>query len=395
MGRATPIVVIVCLVLAAVGLFTFGVVLGSIKDMGYESHEPINIQGDSQFASIAAQEGWSGNGTHDAPYVIEGYQIQGDSCISISEADSHFVIYSCDLSSGADGSGVYLRQTPNARIESCTIHSVWCGVYLSYTSGVYIYKDTVHDAALGLYLDHCNGGMIDSCQITNNGDIGVQLNQSSFCNVSGSTFEWNANAGIVAYDGSLFLTDNSIFHSQMGVQLVNCSQSGLWDNEISYNQVGTNVLWSGDVHFEANTFSHNSEYGLDFYDAPYNCRVYYNRFFDNGIGNARDNGESNTWDDGYDRGNYWNDYIGSGVYDIPGTAKSVDRYPMQQPYVTSSTTTTTALNTGSSSTVTTTTDTAWIDILGTVSTALQVASVAILVVTAYLFIRRRGSRGHQ
>ncbi len=48
----------------------------------------------------------------------------------------------------------------------------------------------------------------------------------------------------------------------------------------------------------------------------------------NGESNASDEeGTDNSWDDGVSLGNYWGDYDGTGVYTIPGSTGSVDRYP--------------------------------------------------------------------
>ncbi|MFO8109268.1 MAG: hypothetical protein R6U17_01905 [Thermoplasmata archaeon] len=41
----------------------------------YTVRSPIRIDGDSDFASQAAQEGWPGDGSTENPYVIEGYEI--------------------------------------------------------------------------------------------------------------------------------------------------------------------------------------------------------------------------------------------------------------------------------------------------------------------------------
>jgi hypothetical protein len=41
-----------------------------------------------------------------------------------------------------------------------------------------------------------------------------------------------------------------------------------------------------------------------------------------------DNGGNNSWDNGINSGNYWDDYSGTGHYVIPGQANSSDRFPL-------------------------------------------------------------------
>ncbi|MGC8913737.1 MAG: hypothetical protein ACP5LE_07445, partial [Thermoplasmata archaeon] len=42
------------------------------------AHAPIHINGDADFANQTATEGWPGNGSQDNPYVIDGYDIDGN-----------------------------------------------------------------------------------------------------------------------------------------------------------------------------------------------------------------------------------------------------------------------------------------------------------------------------
>jgi parallel beta-helix repeat protein len=53
-----------------------------------------------------------------------------------------------------------------------------------------------------------------------------------------------------------------------------------------------------------------------------------NAIIHNGIGQATDDGSANFWDDGISEGNHWSNYNGSGVYQIDGSAGSVDNYPV-------------------------------------------------------------------
>jgi parallel beta-helix repeat protein len=67
------------------------------------------------------------------------------------------------------------------------------------------------------------------------------------------------------------------------------------------------------------------------YFGIYILRGQNNILYGNGIGEhdatlGQDNGENNVWDNSISEGNYWFDYSGDGVYNLPG---AIDRYPGQ------------------------------------------------------------------
>ena len=113
-------------------------------------------------------------------------------------------------------------------------------------------------------------------------------------------------------------------------------------NTISNNIVSNNLdtgisLRSG---CENNVISENiindNNYGIGLEPGTANNEMYLNCL--NNTFNAVDDGTNNNWDNG-NKGNYWNDYIGTdgdndGIgdtpYDIPGSAGSQDDYPLMK-----------------------------------------------------------------
>ena len=79
------------------------------------------------------------------------------------------------------------------------------------------------------------------------------------------------------------------------------------------------------------TFFNNSGWAIQILSGSENNSFYNNMFIGNHHLNnwyqASDDAVNNQWDDGVSMGNFWGDYIGVGVYNIPGSAGSVDRYP--------------------------------------------------------------------
>jgi len=104
----------------------------------------------------------------------------------------------------------------------------------------------------------------------------------------------------------------------------------LSDNTANGNAVNGFYLekWLyGDSTLTDNTATGNSEYGVLLGPNSSGDVIFLNVIGPNGVANARDRGSANKWDDDVSLGNYWSDYNGTGVYPIPGTAGSVDRFP--------------------------------------------------------------------
>jgi len=124
---------------------------------------------------------------------------------------------------------------------------------------------------------------------------------------------------IAGTGGMVTIENNSVANSgDDGIYLIRAKNSILVNNNISTNGYGIRL------------------------DSSLNNLIYHNNFKNNHKYNAYDNGESNSWDDGYPSGgNYWEDYNGEDVdndgigdtpYNISGTAGAQDQYPLMEPW---------------------------------------------------------------
>ncbi len=74
-----------------IGLIGFGGIR-NVKAQ-YVPHDPIRINSNAEFASMAGFEGWAGDGSPENPYIIEGYDINGSGygyCIYIGNTTMFF-----------------------------------------------------------------------------------------------------------------------------------------------------------------------------------------------------------------------------------------------------------------------------------------------------------------
>jgi len=164
--------------------------------------------------------------------------------------------------------------------------------------------------------------------ITNNIGSGVliSLAEEKSATVKNNKIDNNAGSSsdgiyckIAGTGGMVTIENNSVANSgDDGIYLIRAKNSILVNNNISTNGYGIRL------------------------DSSLNNLIYHNNFKNNHKYNAYDNGESNSWDDGYPSGgNYWEDYNGEDVdndgigdtpYNISGTAGAQDQYPLMEPW---------------------------------------------------------------
>lgn len=331
----------------------------------YTPHEPIRINSDDEFDSIAQQEGWSGSGGYLSPYIIENYEIDGhgDTAFYIGNTTRYFLlryshlynfssiagrynegvvefynvqngeVYGCNITYGQYGVYITAHSSENS-VEYNTFYNVTNGVYLyfytTYTTvnhnefhyGVHVgtaitveyYSDdnsiwynTVDGPSAGVYINGqsggCTGNVISRNEISNTRDYGVYVYESPGNRVENNTIRNSMNEGIRVYIGSSTVIANNSIIGSIGYGIdVNSA-----DNAIIYN----------------NSLVNNNG-AADSYD-PLHVQ-------------ATNNG-TNQW---YykNRGNYWSDWTSpdsnnDGIVDNPyaldGDSGSQDPYPLAEP----------------------------------------------------------------
>ncbi|MGM0406216.1 MAG: S8 family serine peptidase, partial [Thermoplasmatota archaeon] len=129
----------------------------SLNSIVYEgdhhSRDSIRINSDEEFDEIAEQESWLGDGSEEAPYRIEGYEIDGNNSgygIYVGNVTSRFVINDCYIFN-AEGngrlffrdSGIYLYNTSNAILKDNIISSNRYGIYIQESNNNTVSNNTL------------------------------------------------------------------------------------------------------------------------------------------------------------------------------------------------------------------------------------------------------------
>ncbi|MBA7642538.1 hypothetical protein ES703_50233 [subsurface metagenome] len=185
-----------------------------------------------------------------------------------------------------------------------------------------IWRNTANHNVIGIFLSGKFGGCQNNTVLENN------VNN-------------NYEYGIYALQSHEILFRENIINnnSEDGISVQWCSNCKFINNLIENNENnGVTVYFaSHDNTFFRNIISNNLQTGISFYSGSYSNLIYRNCFIGNII-NAQDNGTDNAWDNGIS-GNYWGDYTGldedgNGIGDVPynisGTARSQDNFPLMK-----------------------------------------------------------------
>ena len=257
---------------------------------GLQSHAPIRIDNDTDFANQAANEGWKGSGTEDDPYIIENYEIDahgGGNAIYVGNSTAYFEIRNCTLYNASyqsspyhEGAGVTLYNVQHGTISNNSASNNSFGIYLDSSSNNSISNNTAKSNNWdGISLDYSNNNVVLNNSASNN-LFAIFIIFSSNITLCGNTMKKNS---IFIFDdpGSLenwnthtIDTTNTVngkpvyyWKNRDGgkipngageVILANCTNITVENQNLSYGSVGIEIAFSNNTIMSNNTLSNNS-----------------------------------------------------------------------------------------------------------------------------------------
>ncbi|UCE10227.1 MAG: right-handed parallel beta-helix repeat-containing protein [Candidatus Thorarchaeota archaeon] len=218
--------------------------------------------------------------------------------------------------------------------------SVYNGTILTSNHGIYIYDSTdsiltnctsIDSLGHGIYLNGANRTAISNCTIDNSGSAGIVVFNSDYCEIWNNTaFDCGEEGLELDYVEHTIVQQNEFYsnHHYGNIHIRESNNVTVILNLLCDGYYrGILIETSSNCKMINNTIRNNTWYGIEIGAGCSGHIVFGNIIAYNGMGNALDNGFSNTWDNGGPLGNKWSDYSGLGDYDVPGTASSVDRFP--------------------------------------------------------------------
>jgi parallel beta-helix repeat protein len=246
-------------------------------------HDPIRINNDTEFAMMAASEGWGGGGTLSSPYRIEGLSISGGFStdpLYIGNTTAHFVVAECSFKEADDmtwpyltASGVTLFNVTNGEIRQCTFDSLYYSITLNECDYVVIDSNDPIGSFDGIGVYDCMG-----TEIVNNdfatSPRGIQSESSNHSMIRGNTFSTITEYSVVlAYSDNNTVIDNTFSQSLTHLMLDNSKDNIIEDNTLSNSVYGVKIRNSDRSVVQNNTFAAGiTQTCVDIYTSD-NCTV--------------------------------------------------------------------------------------------------------------------------
>jgi len=226
-------------------------------------------------------------------------------------------------------------ESSDVNIENVTITgSGGYGIYFYYGKGFTLRNSTIDGNRGGMTCEGYATGdaVVEDNTITNNVGHGMAISL-----VEGKSATVRNNK----IDNNVGATSDGIYVFIQGTGGVSTIENNLVEDSGRY---GIYLTGATNSTISGNNILKNS-YGLRLYSSSNNT-IFHNNFIKNANYNANDDGNSNSWDDGYPTaGNYWSDHVGAdnlmgpgqnqsgidGIIDTPYPVQGgsgVDRYPL-------------------------------------------------------------------
>ncbi|MHA1949840.1 MAG: right-handed parallel beta-helix repeat-containing protein [Candidatus Thorarchaeota archaeon] len=218
--------------------------------VAYSFHEPIIVTSDSDFIS----QGWSGLGSLESPFIIEGLNITTSiTCILIANTTKHFVIRNCWFSASGLvwGDGVIkLENVTHARVENNVINGVHSAISVYDAADCSFTGNLIGTEILGLYAFNLKDTFFaNNTQTLPNirypilvqGALGLIVRNNSFHSVENEGISLALGYDCVIED-NLFQSDGTPYLGQFGVVLRDSHGSTLSRNEITGFDTNLEIL---------------------------------------------------------------------------------------------------------------------------------------------------------
>ena len=242
-------------------------------------HDSISITSDEDFGVF------SGTGTVEDPYLIEGYNITttSNNGIYITSTSKYFIVRNCYID--ADDYGIYIDDVADG---TATIINNTCNN--NYNDGIKLYSSSSSTVANntcnnnngeGIYLEDSGSSTVANNTFTDCGSHIIEFTLEAYLSytvennwVNGKKLGFYTNLDSIIISepvyGQLILVnctnvtvrDQIINNAGTGLFLYSCSYSTINNNTCNYNNFGIYLRYSGGSTVANNTCSNNNDYGI-------------------------------------------------------------------------------------------------------------------------------------
>ncbi|MGD9395985.1 MAG: NosD domain-containing protein [Candidatus Thorarchaeota archaeon] len=268
-------------------------------------HAAIAIYGDVEFSDTAQLEGWSGDGSPEDPYIIDGLEIdlgvENGPCINISNTRVSFIISNCNLTSDI---GILLENVTNGELVNNTCNNNMFGIWIRFSgSNTVANNNCSNNVGTGIFLDSViNCDLVNNTCI-NNGENSIWLWWSNNNTIANNTCTSNCGHGIwLLWSNNNTIANNICDNNYVaadeefggGIYLCFSGSNSLFNNTCNDNtRYGLLIHYSNSNTIANNTCNNNTKWGLYISYSDSNT-VEHNTCNSNDIGISLEESDSNT-----------------------------------------------------------------------------------------------------
>lgn len=225
---------------------------------------------------------------------------------------------------------VNLRVSLNSQIIYNSISESAFGLYLYYADGAMIMRNSISNTSYGIFVNHSSQDTIkeNTCQ---SNSWGIDAQSSDDLTIRDNTISGGAYSILLQTTHYSQISNNSLTQASYGLYLVHSNDNTIvgWPspgNLMAKNNWGLALYNStGNMIIDGNTIAQNT-WGISLAASSSGNTIYHNNFVSNVKQASQDWDLTNTWWNGANEGNYWNDYTG-----YP-PASGVDYHPLLEPW---------------------------------------------------------------
>jgi parallel beta-helix repeat protein len=221
-------------------------------------------------------------------------------------------------------SAIVLLNCTSCTLSGLNFHNNTIGVNLQYSTECNVTGSSGYlNAWRGISVSHSTLIRISDTDISHS-PRGIEISLSHNCRISGSTITENEEGVVLLTSYSCHLSGNLIFDNRDGILLVDSDGTNLDANAVYWNDRGILLNSTSDCIIIGNNIYNNTRVGICL-TAGSNLNDIYGNIFAFNAPNSICEGASNHWDNQVDTGNSWSDYSGEGPYVIDENDQ--DNYP--------------------------------------------------------------------
>ncbi len=240
-----------------------------VSSQTYVEHGAVEIDGDSDFLSTAASEGWPGSGSSGDPIVISGYRFFATLVqpVRIWNTGIHWIFEENLVTTGGVICGVWIDHTTAGIIRNNTFDTCHSGMVLYNTANILVENNTfVGNAGNGIESQSLSDSVIRFNEFIDLGNDGMVYDETTNVRITDNIIDNMSFVGInMKKGGNTTIENNEIRNCRTGFRLGRVASGIVFRNNVIRDITNNGIVCYGDSNEISNNIIRNvGENGITF-----------------------------------------------------------------------------------------------------------------------------------